>query len=111
MLNGPLSGSSSFAIPADLKMGERVKQRICIAKDIAGTQSDIRIDVLEGLVGPPAESVGSPKQAVCICKIGARIDGAPECSDCLKIAPVRECDEAIRKVSPGFRYDISIFRI
>ena len=72
LLNGPLSGRSGFDVPAGLKMSKRVIKLILLAKDIPGTQSDAPIDALDGLVRPPAESVGRPKKAVRVCKVGTR---------------------------------------
>ncbi len=52
LLNGLVSGSSGFGKPPGLKIGECVKQLICIAKDIARTQPDTPIDARDGLVRP-----------------------------------------------------------
>jgi hypothetical protein len=41
--------------------------------------------------------VGTPKETVRVCKVETRIYGSTQCSDCLKIAPVRNRDEAVRK--------------
>jgi hypothetical protein len=54
LLNGPLSSSSSLVVPTGLKMSERVIEIILLAEDIPGTQSDVTIDALDGLVRPPA---------------------------------------------------------
>src|SRR3990172_4697031 len=102
LLNGQLSGRSGLGIPAGLKMGERVIELIFIAKDVAGTQSDATIDGLNRLVRPSAEGMGSPKKTVRIGEVGVRIDGSPERPDCLHITPLRDRDEAMRKISPGF---------
>jgi hypothetical protein len=46
--------------------------------------------------------MGRSKQAAGVGKIGARIDGTAERSDCLRITLVRKCDKGISKISPGF---------
>src|SRR5436190_20228345 len=46
--------------------------------------------------------MGAPKKPMRICEVGTRIDGPAERTDCIGIAPLRQSDEAMRKISPGF---------
>src|SRR5438046_6028110 len=98
LLNGQLSGRSGLGIPAGLKMSEGVVQLILFAEDVAGAESHAPIDALDGRVRPSAEGVGSAEKAVGVCKVGAGIDGPTEGADRLRIMPVRDADEAARKM-------------
>jgi hypothetical protein len=100
--NGQLSGRSGLGIPAGLKMGERVVELILFAEDIAGAPSHSPIDALDGVIGPAAEGMGSAEKAVSVRKVGAGIDGPPEGAARLRITAIRDADEAVGKMRPGF---------
>ena len=98
----PLSGRSGLGIPAGLKVGEGVVELILLAEDIAGAQSHAAIDALDRLIRPSGEGMGCAEKAVGVCKVGACIDGPTEGGDRLRVMPVRDADEAARKMRPRF---------
>src|SRR5262249_57892669 len=83
-------------------MGEGVVELILFAEDVAGAESHAPIDALDGLVRPSGEGMGCTEKAVGVCKVGACIDGPTEGGDRFRIMPVRDADEAARKMRPRF---------
>src|SRR5438093_2738248 len=67
-----------------------------------GAESQAPIDALDGRVRPSGEGMRCAEKAVGVCKVGACIDGPTEGADRLRIMPVRDADEAARKMGPGF---------